>query len=167
MTKKNLNKDSLQEKINRAREAAVMAKASEPRAKTAVFDFEKNHITIHLTNGASFSFHPSLAEGLAEASPEDLAEVEVTPSGEGLHWEKLDIDFSIPALLMGVFGSKTWVAGLGKKGGQSRSLAKSEAARQNGKKGGRPPKATIAKVVDLDSSESEQYESTEKKSICH
>jgi hypothetical protein len=47
---------------------------------------------------------------LAGASPKDLAEVEVTPSGDGLHWEKLDADFSVPALLAGVFGTEAWMA---------------------------------------------------------
>ena len=47
--------------------------------------------------------------GLAGAYPEDLAEVEVTPSGDGLHWEKLDADFSVPALLAGVFGTAAWM----------------------------------------------------------
>jgi hypothetical protein len=44
------------------------------------------------------------------ASPEDLAEIEGTPSGDGLHWEKLDADFSVPALLAGVFGTAAWMA---------------------------------------------------------
>jgi hypothetical protein len=47
---------------------------------------------------------------LAGASPKDVADVEVTPSGDGLHWEKLDADFSVPALLAGVFGTEAWMA---------------------------------------------------------
>jgi hypothetical protein len=27
-----------------------------------------------------------------------------------LHWEKLDADFSVPALLAGVFGNAAWMA---------------------------------------------------------
>jgi hypothetical protein len=63
-----------------------------------------------LKSGAIYSFPPELAQGLAAASSEDLAEVEVTPSGDGLHWEKLDADFSVPALLAGVFGTEAWMA---------------------------------------------------------
>jgi hypothetical protein len=51
-----------------------------------------------LKSGAIYSFPPVLAQGLAGASPEDLAEVEVTPSGYGLHWENLDADLSFPAM---------------------------------------------------------------------
>jgi hypothetical protein len=63
-----------------------------------------------LKSRATFSFPPEIAQGLAGASPEDLAEVEVTSSGDGLHWEKLDADFSVPALLTGVFGTDAWMA---------------------------------------------------------
>lgn len=63
-----------------------------------------------MKSGATFSFPPELAQGLAGASPEDLAEVEVTPSGDGLHWEKLDADFSVAALLAAVFGTDAWMA---------------------------------------------------------
>lgn len=51
-------------------------------------------IVINLKSGPTFSFPLSLTQGLTGTSPEDLAEVEVTPSGDGLHWEKLDADFN-------------------------------------------------------------------------
>jgi hypothetical protein len=97
-------------KIAKAREAATIANAVEPRAESAYYDQSCDRIVINLKSGASFSFPTELAQGLAGASPGDLAEVEVTPSGDGLHWEKLDADFSIPALLAGVFGTAAWMA---------------------------------------------------------
>ncbi|AFZ20613.1 DUF2442 domain-containing protein [Allocoleopsis franciscana] len=106
-------------KIAKAREAATIANAVEPRAESAYYDQSSDseallrsadRIIINLKSGATFSFPPELAQGLAGASPEDLAEVEVTPSGDGLHWEKLDADFSVPALLAGVFGTAAWMA---------------------------------------------------------
>ena len=105
-------------KIAKAREAAIIANAVEPRAESAYYDQSSDseallrsadRIVINLKSGATFSFPPDLAQSLAGASPEDLAEVEVTPSGDGLHWEKLDADFSVPALLTGVFGTKAWM----------------------------------------------------------
>jgi hypothetical protein len=77
---------------------------------------------------------------LAGASPDELAQVEVTPSGEGLHWETLDVDLSIPALMVGIFGTKAWMAELGSRGGSVTSTTKAKAARKNGKRGGRPRK---------------------------
>ncbi len=68
--------------------------------------------------------------------------MELTPSGLGLHFEKLDADLWIPSLLEGVFGSRKWMAArLGAQGGKARSLAKRTAARANGALGGRPRKS--------------------------
>jgi hypothetical protein len=92
-----------------------------------------------------FAFPVKLAEGLAEAAPESLSEIEITPAGLGLHWPRLDVDLYVPALLQGVFGSKRWMAQqLGAEGGRARTDAKAAAARTNGRKGGRPRKAAIS-----------------------
>jgi hypothetical protein len=98
-------------------------------------------VVVELTNGAFFGFPAHLGQGLRGASPEDLAEVEVSPSGEALHWERLDVDLRVPALLHGVFGTKAWMRELGRAGGRVRSKAKTRAARLNGAKGGRPRKS--------------------------
>jgi hypothetical protein len=88
-------------------------------------------------------FPASLMEGLAGALPEDLADIEITPAGLGLHWPKLDADVYIPALLNGIFGSRRWMAAqLGAAGGRVRSKSKSAASRANGRKGGRPRAST-------------------------
>lgn len=110
MDKTELKEKTLQEEIKKARKAAEIADASEPRADSAYYDSQAGLIVINLKNGATFSFPPTLAQGLATATPEELSKIEVTPSGDGLHWEKLDLDFSIPALLAGVFGTKAWMA---------------------------------------------------------
>jgi hypothetical protein len=39
----------------------------------------------------------------------------VTPGGEGLHFPVLDADFGVPGLLAGVFGSKAWMRGPGRR----------------------------------------------------
>ncbi len=101
---------TLKTAIAKATEAAAIANAVEPRADSAYYDQSSDRIVINLKSGATYSFPPALAQGLAGASPEDLAEVEVTPSGDGLHWEKLDADFSVSALLAGVFGTPAWMA---------------------------------------------------------
>ncbi len=96
-----------------AKREAARADRIEPRAKSARYDRRTNRIVVELRNGASFMFPAELAEGLAGASPKDLAEVQVTPSGVGLRWSSLDADFSLPNLLAGEFGSKSWMAKLG------------------------------------------------------
>lgn len=112
-------------------------------AVSARYDQRADRVVIALDTGVELAFPPHLAEGLGEASADDLAEIELSPSGLGLHWPRLDADLYVPALLQGLFGSKTWMAAqLGAAGGKTRSAAKTAAARENGRKGGRPRKVT-------------------------
>ena len=98
----------------RALERAAAADATEPRARFARFDRRSRRVIVELRNRARFIFPPDLVEGLRGAPVADLARVEVSPSGSGLHWPTLDVDFGLPALMAGVFGSAAWMAGLQK-----------------------------------------------------
>lgn len=93
-----------------AKRSAARADRIEPRAKSARYDRRTNRVVVELRNGATFIFPAELAQGLAGASPKDLVDVRITPSGEGLRWPSLDADFSLPNLLAGEFGSKVWMA---------------------------------------------------------
>ena len=93
---------------------------------------------MELTNGSSFRLPIKLIPSLRNNSTNQLAAVEVSPSGEGLHWESLDVDLSVPGLLQQVFGTTSWMRQLASHGGRSRSPAKVRAAKSNGAKGGRP-----------------------------
>ncbi len=115
------------------------------QAVSARYDRRAGRVVVELDGGWMVAFPARLAEGLDKARAEDLADIEITPSGMGLHFPKLDADFYLPALLAGVLGSERWMAGLmGKAGGQSRSPAKAAASRSNGKLGGRPRKPVAA-----------------------
>lgn len=133
-----LSDEELKEQIVQAKMKATEADKREPRAIGARYDRESGRIVVDLRNGTTFIFPVGMGQGLVGASPDDLAEVEVTPSGYGLHWEKLDIDLAVPSLVLGVFGTDTWMSELARRMGKSKSEAKSAAARANGKKGGRP-----------------------------
>jgi hypothetical protein len=115
----------------------------QPRAISVRYEKRLERIVIALSTGLEFAVPVKLAQGLAGARPEDLREIEISPTGLGLHWPRLDADLHLPALLEGVLGSRCWMARrLGKAGGQVRSSGKAAAARANGKRGGRPRKRT-------------------------
>jgi hypothetical protein len=102
----------------------------------------RDRVIVELSTGIEISFSPKQAEGLENANSEELSEIQTTPSGLGLHFPRIDADIYVPAMLEGILGSTKWMAGkMGRIGGQSRSTSKSNAARENGKKGGRPRKS--------------------------
>lgn len=112
---------------------------SEPRAAAARYEAASGRVVVELTNGCTFAFPARALQGLDAARDEDLAQVEVLGSGYGLHWETLDADFTVPGLLMGLFGTRAWMAReQARHAGAARSPAKAAAARENGRKGGRP-----------------------------
>jgi hypothetical protein len=118
---------------------------SQPKAIFAHYDRRISRIVIGLDNGLELAFPPRLAQGLEHATPAELAVIEISPLGDGLHWPAIDADLYVPALLQGIFGSKSWMARhLGAAGGRVRSGAKGAAARENGRKGGRPRKVASA-----------------------
>lgn len=135
-----LNDHDLDAQIGQATKAGIAA-LDEPRAKAARYDATRRQVIVELTNGCTFIFPADMGQGLANATNEELADVQVLGKGFGLHWEKLDADLSIASLVVGIFGSKSWMQELARRGGASTSAAKSAAARANGGKGGRPRKS--------------------------
>ena len=113
-----------------------------PRAVAIRYDAGRGRVVVTLSSGIELGLLPRDVEGLAGASAADLRVVEVDAMGLGIHFPQLDADLYVPALLEGVLGSRSWMAArLGAAGGQARSPAKTAAARENGRRGGRPRKA--------------------------
>ncbi len=127
--------------IDAAIECGKREQEGEPRAAAARYDRQLDRVIVDLTNGCTFAFPPRLAQGLEQADPDQLAEVEVLGRGYGLHWEAMDVDLSIPGLMAGIFGTRAYMA---RRAGQTTSPAKAAAARANGAKGGRPSKVAHA-----------------------
>jgi hypothetical protein len=117
-------------------------RAATPIAVAAHYDRKSGRVVVHLDSKLVISFAPRDAQGLEQAKPAQLDEIEISPSGMGLHFPKVDADIFIPGLLEGFLGSRRWMASrLGQKGGESRTRAKRKASRANGRLGGRPRKA--------------------------
>ena len=138
--------DELNRMYENATRAGEEALKNEPRARKAWYDRASNRLVIDLINGSRIELPCNRIQGLKDADPDDIAAVTLTPFGMGLHWEKLDQDFSVAGLVRGIFGTKHWMAMLGRAGGRVSSKAKAAAARENGKRGGRPAKAKTATV---------------------
>jgi hypothetical protein len=124
-----------------ANERGREMQASLPRAVAARYDRRLGRVVIALSSKVDVMFSPRDAEGLEKATPAELETIEISPSGFGIHFPKLDADLYLPALLEGFLGSRKWMAArLGATGGRSRSVAKRKAAKKNGRLGGRPKK---------------------------
>lgn len=72
-----------------------------------------------------------------------MAAVEVSPSGEALHWEGLNADYRVPDLVLALIGPNAWKRALASAAGRVSSPRKRRAARRNGAKGGRPRKKLV------------------------
>ena len=129
------------QKLKEANARAKVLQASTPGATSARYDRKSRNIIVNLSTGIGIFFSPKETQGLQHASPAQLSEIAITPSGFGLHFPKLDADLYVPTLLEGLLGSRKWMAArLGATGGSVRSKPKAAAARANGALGGRPRK---------------------------
>jgi hypothetical protein len=131
------------DEISRANARAKRLLKSGPTAVDARYDRRSRRVVLSLSNGIGVTFAANNAQGLEGATPSQLSTIEISPSGLGIHFPKLDADLYLPALLEGMFGSRRWMAmRLGQRGGRARSTAKAAASRRNGKLGGRPRKVS-------------------------
>lgn len=116
-----------------------------PVAVSARYDRRLRRVFVTLESGLALAFRAVDVEGLEQATDQQLAVIEISPSGLGLHFPEVDADVYLPGLVAGAFGSSPWTAAqLGAKGGHARTSAKSAASQANGAKGGRPRKVANA-----------------------
>lgn len=131
--------DALRAQFAAAREADRIADLTEPRARDAFYDVGTGRIVVELKLGAAIAFPPALFPELRDRTPQELARVEVSPSGEGLHWDEIDVHIATAGVLVEILGSSMFSA-FASVGGRATSERKAAAARANGAKGGRPRK---------------------------
>lgn len=101
-----------------------------PRAIAARFDRRTHKVIVKLDTGIDFAFDPKRAQGLNDATADDLVGVSVEGVGSTLHFPRLDADFTVSHLLEGFLGPMEW----------TRREMRALASRENGKRGGRPRK---------------------------
>ena len=117
----------------------------EPTATSVSFDAAARRFTLLLANGTSLGFDADALWELKGASVEALEKVGLSPSGSAVTWPKLDMDISVDGLVLDLLGSPEWKRALrrnlNRELARTKSEARARAARENGKKGGRPKKA--------------------------
>jgi hypothetical protein len=59
------------------------------------YDRQSDRIVVTLNTAVDVSFSPRDAQGLENASADELATIEITPPGFALHWPKLDADLYV------------------------------------------------------------------------
>lgn len=116
-----------------------------PRAVAAAYRTNDDVIAIKLATGVELMIPRKLLQGLENATPAQLAEVEIVSVQSGSGWTSLDVDHDIPSLIEGVFGNRRWMQ-TRKSGclGAHRCKTRSCAEKKNGRKGGRPKKPASA-----------------------
>ena len=108
------------------------------RARAARYDPDTERVMIELAGGVLFGVPLAQFRAIKNAAASALRLVEVLAAGNILHWESLDADYSVPALVLAAIGPARAAREFARLGGRVRTDAKAAAARTNGKKGGRP-----------------------------
>ena len=118
--------------------------AVEPLATHVYYDRVGDTIVVEMNNGAALVIPRRLMQGLTNATPEQLQRAQLCGDGTFIDFDELDAQFTVVSLLMGIYGGKRWMSELAARAGATRSPEKSAAARENGRKGGRPRKKALS-----------------------
>jgi hypothetical protein len=105
-------------------------------ARAVRYDPRSDELEIVLNSGVTVSMPRSAVPGLETASRENLAQVELSPLGTSIVFEKLDADYAVQGLLRKVLGLNEQQ----RAAGAVTSATKRAAAAANGRHGGRPRK---------------------------
>lgn len=70
-------------------------------ARAAEVGFDEGMLCVLLQDGRRISIPLSYFPRLLKATPEQRAKYELSGAGLGIHWDEIDEDISVPALLSG------------------------------------------------------------------
>jgi hypothetical protein len=114
---------------------------NEPLAQSVEYVPKLKLLIVGLSNGRRLVLPMEDVQGMGGATKKQLQNYELLGRGTGISFPDIDVDLYVPALIEGVYGNRRWMAQLGSKGGQAKTVAKRLASQKNGAKGGRPRKA--------------------------
>jgi hypothetical protein len=84
------------------------------RVVRATYSDRTGRFLLHLENGVIHIIPRWLLQGLSDAEPSDLNNIELLGRGTGLYWPALDVAHLVSGLLAGVYGSANWMKHLSK-----------------------------------------------------
>jgi len=120
------------------------AKAARQRERTATkiragrYDQNTDTIVAELSTGSALSVPRIAIPGFAQASPDTLVDIVVTPGNEGLWSDAVDDGVLLEQLLVLAAGEVTLGTIGARLNAKKKSVARAAASRANGAKGGRP-----------------------------
>jgi hypothetical protein len=74
------------------------------------YDIPTGRLVIAMASGMELVIDPQRLQGLEHAAASDFSCTEISPSGHGIHFPKLDADVHIPSLMHGRLGTARWMA---------------------------------------------------------
>jgi hypothetical protein len=97
----------------------AIANARDPEdeevAVAASFDVANRILLIELRTGQRLAVPQEDLQDIYRANPEDLADVEIIPTGTALHFEKAMEGVRVDSVRRGIYGSEKWMAGLAQR----------------------------------------------------
>ena len=132
-----LTLEEIEAEIDVIRERMRREIPGEPRVVGARYEHQTARVMVEFSNGCLFAFPVWMVPGTSQGTPQELEQIQLEPCGEAVIWEDLNADTHVIGTMMEAFHLKAQAA---KYLGSATSPAKAEAARENGKKGGRPRK---------------------------
>ena len=123
-----------EEEFERANRKAELRLAKMPTAVSVLYHRRVSRVIIMLSTGYGVMFSRMLFRSWSMPSRIQMDDIEITPSGLGIHFPKIDADLYLPALLEGGAWGTGWLLSDGAKGGKAATPAKAAAAKSNGKR---------------------------------
>jgi len=119
--------------------ATGKARAKQPHAIAVRFDAKRGRYEIEMSTGGAFAVPLRALKALPDsASRAALTAVRVIPTGPSLWWDTLDTGYHVADLEVIALGTGAATSSLGPIGCAVTTAQKTKAARENGKRGGRP-----------------------------
>src|ERR1700684_2171809 len=88
----------------------------EPLAQTVEHNQTLHILIVGLSNGRRLVLPVEELQGLEGATHKQLQNYELPGRGTGISWPNLNADLYVPSLIEGRYGTRRWMADLGRKG---------------------------------------------------